>query len=328
MYIRNHAIFSITYLIGCWCLNYVFGLLVVVPESTEIAAIEAGAAFVIPMLTAFILTGNHLIIAAGSRAIAKIIAIKRPSRTQTLKMRIARMLINARRRQILNVLILASFCATAYLLLSGVLDDQLHSAFWWVIYVQAIPLWSVIILCIMSVTHVYLLLKKCLLLGSRLSLFEVEKLAPAGDVMLTVFFVLSVAVGIYSLNAFFVDMPAIDIALISLGVLLTLVCLAVPLKVLQSSLVQKKATLLKTLNKQLSDNVNQSTSLENKRRLVDDTHRLQYVSDLLLVRKEISNITSIPISQPTIIKLSLLLFLPVLSWIGAGTVSQLLKLLS
>jgi hypothetical protein len=90
---------------------------------------------------------------------------------------------------------------------------------------------------------------------------------------------------------------------------------------------KRKEIMLQRINQSLNEQMLMNTESNAYRRLVDDETRLQFISDLLIVRKEVNQAPLWPMSMPFTVKMMLILMLPILSWMGAGFVSQFLKVL-
>lgn len=92
------------------------------------------------------------------------------------------------------------------------------------------------------------------------------------------------------------------------------------------NVVDKRRSLtLARINDSLKIEMSPEKRFSVTRRLVDDDNRLQFISDLLTVRTEIERAPSWPLTLPFTLKILALILLPMLSWTGAGLVSQLIK---
>lgn len=320
-------VFACLYAIFGWTLNFQLGFLSEQNIASDMDARDAGAALVLPALTAFLIMGNLAINKVGANALAQLSSVNKTWDTKRLKSHFTHFLNLNTIRCLKFVIVLAVVAASTYLIASGVLFYESTNDMRVVLLLQAVPLWTSILLILNSIYNVYRVLRKILRYRLRLSLFEVEKLSPIGHFLITVFFIFCGALAIYALNILFIPLSTIDIALITVFSLIMLAALILPLNTLQTTLTQQKQEALQNLNLQLLEHIGQSNKAKTNRRLVDDHKRLQYVSDLLLVRKELSSQSSMPVSQSTVIKLMVLFFLPLLSWVGAGVVSQMLKII-
>ena len=88
---------------------------------------------------------------------------------------------------------------------------------------------------------------------------------------------------------------------------------------------QKRMLTLTRINDSLKIEISPEKRVSVTRRLVDNDSRLQFISDLLTVRTEIERAPSWPLTFPFTLKIFALILLPMLSWTGAGLVSQVIK---
>ncbi|WP_395343169.1 hypothetical protein PN836_002795 [Ningiella sp. W23] len=195
----------------------------------------------------------------------------------------------------------------------------------YLLFAQAIPIWTSILYILFTMILLFQILTKHIKRYLRVRLFEIELLKPLSEIIFTNFFVAISIIAVYPLNALVYDLPFIELVLMFVFSCLTLALLCYPVIVTRQTLLIRKEQMLERLNHSLSEQMSTTSALSNNRRLVDDDSRVKFISDLLLVRKEIGNTGITAIDLPFSFKLSLLMLIPLVSWVGAALVSQLLK---
>jgi hypothetical protein len=129
----------------------------------------------------------------------------------------------------------------------------------------------------------------------------------------------------YSINGLFVDIPDTDKYVVLTVCLVIAFFLLSPIYLIRKVIKKRKEMMLERINESLNEQILVNSDGSSYRRLVDNDIRLQFISDLLIVRKEVNQAPLWPMSVPFAVKMMLILMLPVLSWMGAGFVSQFLK---
>jgi hypothetical protein len=322
---------ALAYLACFWFLNYQLGFFSFAQTSSEPALRDASAAFVAPLLTAALIYSNALVIQLGSRSLACISIINNKREYSKAKRRFTNFIL---RFQLLNLkltpLIAACF-AISYLYLSGIPDANPEQDYRWVLFAQIFPFWTLLVMLVFSIYKVHQSLRLLLSKFARISLFESEKLKPISDFLFASFFIYCTLNSIYLLVTLFVELLWLDIAILGIISLITLVALIAPLNIMQTTIRTQKESTISAINALLSEqltiqNHHNESNDGHIRRLVDDVSRLQHASDLLLVRQEVKSMSTLPVTLPTMMKFLLILLIPLFSWVGAGVVSQLLKL--
>lgn len=161
----------------------------------------------------------------------------------------------------------------------------------------------------------------------RIRLFEMEKLMPLCKLVLHNFCLTSILLAIYSVTFLFVDVPLTDAMLLSVISLLIVLLLLQPILEVHSVVSKRRSLTLARINESLKMETSPEMRVTETRRLVDDDTRLQFISDLLTVRTEVERAPSWPLTLPFTLKILVLILLPMLSWTGAGLMSQLIKVI-
>jgi hypothetical protein len=188
-----------------------------------------------------------------------------------------------------------------------------------------LPLWFCLINFIMALMVVFQLLKIYTTKYLRVRLFEIEELSPLCNVVMVNLLLSFLIISTYAINGLFIDIPNTDKYLVLMGCLVLAFFLLSPMFLIRKVIRKRKEMMLERINQSLNEQMLANTDENSYRRLVDDETRLQFISDLLIVRKEINQAPLWPMRLPFTIKIVLILMLPILSWLGAGLVSQLLK---
>lgn len=328
---KHFLVIGLAYLIFFWLLNYQLGFFSFDKNSLEPALRDASAAFVSPLLTAALIYSNALVIQLGSRSLARISIINNKREYSKAKRRFTQFLL---RFQLLNLKLtplLAAGIAISYLYLSGFSDANPEQDYRWVLIAQIFPFWTLLVMLVFSIYKVHQSLRLLLSKFARISLFESEKLKPISDFLFASFFIYCSLNSIYLLVTLFVELLWLDIAILGIITFIILVVLIAPLNIMQNTIRTQKESTINAINALLSEqltlqNHHNESNDGHIRRLVDDLSRLQHASDLLLIRQEVKTMPTLPVTLPTMMKFLLILLIPLFSWVGAGVVSQLLKL--
>lgn len=150
---------------------------------------------------------------------------------------------------------------------------------------------------------------------------------PLCKLVLHNFCLTSILLAIYSVTFLFVDVPLTDAMLLSVISLLIVLLLLQPILEVHSVVSKRRSLTLARINESLKMETSPEMRVTETRRLVDDDTRLQFISDLLTVRTEVERAPSWPLTLPFTLKILVLILLPMLSWTGAGLMSQLIKVI-
>jgi|GEM_PF-2405393 len=324
-------VIALAYLTFFWLINYQLGFFSFDKSSSEPVLRDASTAFVAPLLTAALIYSNALVIRIGSRSLALISIINNKREYSKAKHRFTRFLLRFQLLSLKITPLFAACLAISYSHLSGFLLANPEQDHRWVLIAQIFPFWMLLVTIVFSIYKVHRSLR--LLLGkfARISLFESEKLKPISDFLFASFFIYCTHTSIYLLVTLFVELLWLDIAILGVVSCITLVVLIAPLNIMQTTIRTQKESTISAINALLSEqltlqNHHNESNDGHIRRLVDDVSRLQHASDLLLVRQEVKSMSTLPVTLPTMMKFLLILLIPLFSWVGAGVVSQLLKL--
>ena len=137
----------------------------------------------------------------------------------------------------------------------------------------------------------------------------------------------SILLALYSITFLFVEVPVTDAVLLSVISLLIVLLLFQPIWEVHSVVAKRRSLALARINDSLKTEISPEKRVSETRRLVDDDTRLQFISDLLTVRTEMERAPSWPLTLPFTLKILVLILLPMLSWTGAGLMSQLIKVI-
>lgn len=285
----------------------------------------AGAALIMPLITAAAWWGCRFCLLNASTNLGKVIGHRRKKTSSQLSRILTKHLEHALRLAMPCILILATFIGAAYLYIDGLFVAVPGDTKQIFLMIQVLPLWTAILALIYCTFIVFRLMSKHIRHYLRVRLFEIERLQPLGNLVVVNFLFSSALLSLYLINTLVVDVPTSDLLIIIglLGVILS--SLLYPMWLLRSVLADRKSSTLERINSSLNFQLGNSHVHDKDRRLVDDKERLQHISDLLTVRKEITDEPLWPVNLPFTIKLAGLISLPIVSWIGAGLVSQFLK---
>ncbi|WP_414830496.1 hypothetical protein [Alteromonas sp. H39] len=294
------------------------------PDS--LAARDAGAAFVIPILTAMAWWGYRINVVKASQYLAAVISHRRHDNLSRMEGWLVRIMVS-RVEQLRWMLVIAALVlSTAYLVsqeITATLGDEPRRI---ILLVQAFPLWLSILHVLTANVLTLKFLRKHLNQYFRVRLFEIERLRPVCHLVVTNFLVASLLLTIFGLNALFITLPLADALLMLVFSLVILLILLQPVIEMSKIVSLRREMTLSRINDTLKIQLKgASAPQKDDRRLVDNTARLQFISDLLTVRKEISNAPVWPMTFPSTIKIVVLMVLPVVSWTGSGVVAQLMK---
>ena len=207
---------------------------------------------------------------------------------------------------------------------NGVFNDNYGFNYRAILFFQAWITW-VFFFCLLFLVYLgQRLITQHLEKKKRIRLFEIEQFSPICQLTIINFSIPCLIITVTAASAFLNPYSEFDMYATLLGFIVIFFFLTNPMLTIRRVLGVRREQSLKRLNKVLNMQI-ESKEVDDKRRLVDDFERLQYVSDLLTVRKEINSISLWPMDMPFVVKMGMVAMIPILSWIGAGIVSQLLK---
>lgn len=316
----------LAYLFLAWSLNWYMGFISFSHPRDSLSARNAGAALMMPLMTAVAWWGCRACLLNGSTNLSKVIEHRRRKTANHVSSLLAVTLDAALRRAMPSVVLLAACIGTVYLFFERLLVNVQADMELLFLSAQIFPLWTAILALIYATFIVFSLMSRHIRHHLRVRLFEIERLQPVCNLVVVNFLISSALISLYSINILVVNLPRTDLLIIvgMLGVILF--SLLYPMYLIRRAVAYRKHATLERLNHSLNSQLGNPEEKGEDRRLVDDEAKLQYISDLLTVRKEVMDAPLWPINLPFTVKLLGLISLPLVSWIGAGLVSQLLKL--
>ncbi|TRY30377.1 hypothetical protein [Aliiglaciecola sp. M165] len=320
----------LAYVLTLWLFNYSLGFISIEQDRTSVLARDAGAAVVLPLLTALLWWSRNVCIVSCANSLGYIASHRRTRKQSKLVHHFEKIIINRLSKLNAVIAVLAAMIATLYLSSEGLFNVQETSVYQvseyrYLLLLQALPLWF----CLLSyITTLYFILRLVFLYCSkymRVRLFEVEEMSPICDLIVVNFLFATLLISTYPINSFFVDIPKTDQFLMLFFAIIIAGILLVPIYWVQSVIRLRKDRSLTRVNDSLNAQLDKNHTQSAQRRLVDDDVRLQYISDLLVVRKEIQRAPVWPMNVPFALKMLFILTIPLLSWTGAGIISQMIK---
>lgn len=325
----SSALYPLVYLLGAWVVNYLLGFISFEYPRHSALARDAGSAVVIPLVTALLWWGRQISKSFAVNALSYVASHRRRRKSNKLAKTFEHIICANLKKYRLIIIVCASLMASNYLYWGGVLSSSDHSLqigeYRYILLIQAWPLWFCIFNYFLELIVVFQLSKVYLTKYFRVRLFEIEELGPLCNVVIVNFLISFLAVSTYTINGLFFDLPDVDIYLILHSCLILALFLLLPVFLVRKVIKERKEYMLERINQALNEQMLANTEGRSFRRLVDDETRLQFISDLLIVRKEVNQAPLWPMSVPFTIKFMLILMLPILSWMGAGFVSQFIK---
>lgn len=326
------AYLPLAYLLVVLVVNVLFDTVTLEHPRDSIMARDAAAALTLPFLTMLLWWGRRVSMLSAASSLAHIVSHRRQREALRLSgVLLGTLVVSLRRRQHIPIL------ASLFLFAGYVYAEDLYRGFESLailnkfgrlaLLLQGWGLWYCLLNFVTSLVIQFLMIKQYLNRYLRVRLFEIEELSPACNIVIVNFCIAVFALCCYPLHAIFIDIPDTDqYVLLVLSVIIAVLLLA-PVFFIRNIVARHKALTLERINAALSEHTLHNSSAVSNRRLVDNEGRLQVIADLLVVRKEIDNAPLWPMNMPFAFKMVILLSLPMLSWMGAGIVSQLLKLI-
>jgi len=318
---KLHLLYLLIFLTANAALGFIsFGL-----DPSSLAARDSAIALTAPFLVAFAWWAHRQTIDKSSVYLSFLLSHRRKRRRDKVEERIRVIISENLSKSSLPIFTVAIFLACSYVLsqdIADTLSDEPKRAF---LVAQAIPMWTTGLFLFAANIAVLRFIKRHLRKHFRVRLFEVEHLRPLCMLVLYNFFIASVYLCIFAVSFVFITVPITDAFLLTVFSLTTLLVLFQPIFEVHNVVADKKVKALERINEVLKKETLEKNSKGSTRRLVDSDAKLQFISDLLTVRSEIESAPSWPLTLPFAIKVSFLVFLPLISWTGAGLVSQAIK---
>lgn len=318
---KLYLVYLLTFLTANAALGFIsFGL-----DPSSLAARDSATALTAPFLVAFAWWAHRQTVDKSSVYLSFLLSHRRKKRRDKVEERIRVIISENLRKSFFPVFALAVFLACFYILSQGIADtlgDEPKRTF---LIAQAIPIWTTGLFLLAANVAVLRFIKRHLRKHFRVRLFEIEHLRPLCMLVLHNFFIASVYLCIFAVSFIFITVTTADVFLLTVFSLIILLVLFQPIFEVHNVVADKKSKALERINEVLKKETLETYSKSATRRLVDSDTKLQFISDLLTVRSEIEGAPSWPLTLPFAIKVSFLVFLPLLSWTGAGLVSQAIK---
>jgi len=304
-------------------MNIVLGLLDI-SASTNADKLETQTALVIPIIAAFSWWGIRVGISLIETCLSQMITFAHKHHYDNTKQWL-HVHIEKSIQKATPLVFFASFVVVTYYgLVNDVVRNFLDLDTRIVLFFQAWVAWFLFFKLLLVVYLGQKLIAQHLQKKRRIRIFEVEQFTHVCQLMIVNFFIPSTLITLTGLIAFFLHSSPIDMYVAALALLIVLTFTLYPAYLIRKVLGQQREKTLTRINETLNIQM-ESKHLNDKRRLVDDFERLQFVSDLLAIRKEVNGISLWPINLPFTVQIAILAFIPILSWTGAGIVSQVLK---
>ena len=316
-------------LVVLWTVNYLLGFITVTAVAPAIQR-DAGAAVVLPLVMCLAWWGaNYCSLIAGTQ-MAEIAGYRKQKLNKHIASTLTHLINKSVGRKIPYIATLAVIIGSSYVLSQGLVEiegvTEEHNQKRIFLLLHALPVWFFVVRFIATLTDITLLVKKYLHKHLSIQLFEVEEIAPVCKIVLANFLMATMLLATYPINIVFVELPPIDQFITLFFSVVLLGFLVVPIFITRNTLKYHQSRALERINEALRERVGDESFDELQRRLVDSDDKLQYVSDLLMVRKEVMSAPLWPLTAPFTIKMLLLMLLPFLTWVGAGIISQVVKL--
>lgn len=325
----NKMYLPFIYLVIAWLINYSLGFISFDHDPNSILARDAGAAFTLPLMTSLLWWGKKMCITSGVKNLILVASHRRKKNTRRLSMLFTRIIDKKLWHLQPYLSFLALTISFSYLYSEGLFvvnEASIDvSKYRYILLIQALPFWICILNFITALLLIYRLAHTYLSKYWRVRLFEIEVMGPICNMVVVNFLISILLISVYPLNAIFVTLPATDRYALLFFSLLCSGLLFYPILLVQRAIKKRKEQTLGRINSSLNIQMEQPSNLLVRRRLVDDDTRIQFIADLLVVRKEVHRAPMWPMNMPFAIKMGVILMLPMTSWIGAGIISQLMK---
>lgn len=306
-----------------WFINIVFGLIDF--SATDVQQItDSQSAIVLPLVMAIAWWGIRVVIAFSEESLSAVITHGHSHHLPRMK-KWLRTLLMSKSKSALPFIAIATLPIVSFFgYENGFFNGRLNLHYRDILFVQAWAAW----ISFISLLYIVYLGQRLITMHMhkklRIRLFEIEQFSPICQLTIFNFFIPSAIVTITTASAMLNPYSDFDFVAVFIALTIVLCFLSFPMFTIRSVLGARKEQSLERINSALNAQID-SADINNNRRLVDDFERLQFVSDLLCVRKEINEINLWPMDTPFAIKMGIIAMIPIMSWIGAGIVSQLLK---
>ena len=324
---KAHLILPILYLFIVLGVNYYLGFISFNFQVTSLAARDAATALIAPLLVAFAWWASYKTLYSSAFYLSFLLSHRRKKSrarlAETLRFTFFSQLLKA----LPYIFVCALLVSSGYVFSQGIADKITEQPKRVVLLLQAIPMWLTGLSLFSSNIIVLRFIKRHLQKHFRVRLFEMEEMMPLCKLVLHNVCLLSILLAIYSITFLFVEVPLTDAVLLSVISLLIVLLLFQPILEVHSVVAKRRSLALARINDSLKTEISPEKRVSETRRLVDDDTRLQFISDLLTVRTEIERAPSWPLTLPFTLKILVLILLPMLSWTGAGLMSQLIKVI-
>lgn len=317
--------------------SWVLSIILIYPEylnnNSIIRTREVGTMLIVPFLTFIFWVSKRFSIKVTFKNLALIASHRRRRSSEVLESNFEKLLTRKLKSPKWLLLVLAACLAVVdsqfdFFYVSSTAYFQ-SGAFNGLILLQLVFFWMTLLNFAFTLYLSTNLCRIYTLRYSRVQLIEVEELTPLSSIVMMNFLLVSIPLCFYPLYSLFTTMNAHDKYILLALALASLGWTIHPLIMIYKNINVRKTNALSYLNFEIKQQLrlpeNALDKTDRQNRLVDSEARVQRLSDLLLLKKELINVPTLPLNVPFAIKLFLLLLLPLLSWVGAGTLSTLLK---
>jgi hypothetical protein len=326
---KNGIYFPLYYLIVAWFLNYFLGFISFVYDPNSVLARDAGAAFTLPLMICLLWWGKRMCLTVGAKNLAFVASHRHRRNNQRLFILFMHIMQRKIRRLQPYLILTATAISFTYLYSEALFivsdSSSSPSQYRFILLLQALPFWICILNFIAVLLIIYRLTNIYLTKYWKVRLFEIEIMGPICNMVVVNFLVSALLISVYPINALFVTLPETDRIALLFFSFFSASLLLYPILLVQRAFKKRKEQTLVRINSALNQQIEHPASETDCRRLVDDDIRLQFVADLLVVRKEVHRAPMWPMDLPFTIKMSVILMLPMASWVGAGIISQIIK---
>ena len=309
-----------------WLINIVFGLMSLSPIG-ELQSKDAQSAFIMPLVTAIAWWGISVIKAYSEESLAIVITHGHSQHFARVKKWLHQFLL-LKTKKILPLVVIGTLPIVSFY---GLKNEIFSHNYGFnprsILFIQAWLTWVSFFLLLYVVYLGQRLITMHLHKKLRIRLFEIEQFSPICSLTIVNFFIPCLIITFTAASAIFNPYSEYDLLAAFVGLMVALCFLVYPMLTIRRVLGKRREQSLERINKVLNAQID-SEDITDNRRLVDDFERLQFVSDLLSVRKEINSISLWPMDMPFAAKMAMVAMIPILSWVGAGIVSQLLKVVN
>jgi hypothetical protein len=230
----SSALYALVYLLGAWVVNYFFGFISLEYSRQSILARDAGAAVVLPLLTALLWWGKLVSTSFTIKALSYVASHRRRRNTTKLAKTFELIIDTNLKKFRLIILVCASLIAFNYLYWGGVFAP-LQNQFRYILLLQALPLWLCIINFFAALIVSFHFSKMYITKYLRIRLFEIEELGPLCNVVIVNTLICFVAISTYTINGLFFDLPDVDKYIMLLGCLVLVFFLLSPIFLFERS---------------------------------------------------------------------------------------------